>query len=1165
MKLSFTLLVIASFQISARGLSQSASLELGFQKGTLMDLIEAIEAQSEYRIFYKTDQVDIHKAIKLPSREGTVGNLLASALEGSDISYRVMDNVIVLTNLALESQQQRVTGTVTDGATGEPLAGVTIQVKGTQTGGVSSANGTYGVLIPTGSTTLIFSFVGYQTQEIDISGRTIIDVIMAEEVLALEEVVVTGYSTERKKDILGSVSVVSTDEMLSTPSGNVGTQLQGRVAGVTISTSGEPGGASKVRVRGFGSFSGSDPLYIIDGVPGSIDRLNSNDIQSVQVLKDAASASVYGARASSGVVIVTTKQGKAGATKVNLDSYYGINYVSENDFPDLLNTKEYGEMWWKAMEGAGRKVGDANWDHPQYGNGAEPVIPEYILVTDKGTAIGGAALERLRISNPTLFNFYTDPANYDLATHQIVKSGDTDWFDEVFDPASIQNTNMTISGGSEQGTFIVGLNYFDEKSTSSRYAAFTRYSVRANSTFTIKDIIRVGENLQVSLQDRKGGNNGAGNAYTLHSIIPQYDIAGGPTGTMAPGCEGAGGSSTIAADWRSRFNGSKTWGIFGNVFVEINPIKDLTFRSSYGIDYFNATGKTFSQRTYESYQNTTVNSMTWAWNWGNSWTWTNTATYSKTLGKNTFKAVIGTEAINEYRQNMSASRQNFAFQDDEYFQILNTGTTNQTNEGAFSKNTLFSQFGRLDYTYSDKYMFNATLRRDGSSKFGKNNRWGYFPAFAAGWRVSSENFMKNLSWLTDLKLRASYGIIGNQTGLNAENQYTTFSSTDAESYPLAGLNNAYTMSYTANRLGNPDARWEKAITTNIGLDLSLLSGKIMFTGDYFIKEIEDLLVTNQAPTTGPAVANPGPGGMSGVYQPSVNVGNMINKGLDFTVSNRGKIVGDLEYAVNINFSTYKNEVTKVLDNPKATLTGGSTRMGNVTLTKSGQPISMFYGYKIEGFFSTQEEVDAYAADGYTNTWLPAAVGRWKIVDANGDKIINDNDRTYIGSPHPDFQMGFDLSLNYKNIDFNAFLFWNQGGDIANTERYNVDFNTFNLQRSHRMLYDSWTPDNTDAALPKLDINDTYSNKYVTSYYVEDASYLRLKNLQLGYTIPQSLVNKVGIQNLRIYAQAQNLLTFTRFSGMDPGVSISGNDLSMGVGGGSSPVPKQLIFGLNLAF
>ncbi len=1181
------MLITINCALANDGYSQSARVSLDLENATVKQVLNEIENKSEFWFLYSSKLIDVERKVDINADNSPINEILAALFNSSDVEYVTLNRQIVLSPVkypareAVANQQKQrvemteklsripsvtvrvlqpitITGTVTD-ESGVPLPGVYVVVKGTTSGAMTDTDGNYSIPVEGPDAILVFSFVSMVNQEIRVGSQTRIDVTMETELTELSTVVVTGYSSEAKKDIIGSVAVVNTEEMLTTASGGLETQLQGRVAGVSVSTDGTPGGSAKVRVRGFGSFSGSDPLYIIDGVPGSIDRINSNDIESVQFLKDAASASVYGARAANGVVIITTRQGKAGETKVNFDAYYGSNYYSPNDFPDLLNAQEYGEMYWKAMAGAGRSPGDADWKHDQYGTGASPVIPEYILVNDYGNRIGGAALEALRTSDPALFDQYTNPDNYDFATHQIVKSSDTDWFDEVFNPAPIQNYNLSVSGGSDRGTFMVGLNYFDQESTADKYSYFTRYSVRANSMFNIRQKIRVGENLQVSYRENRSVSATSA-AWTFHPLIPVYDIMGNPASSAAPNLVAVGdtGRNPVTEPWRNRFDGTSTWGIFGNVFLEADLFRGLTAKTSFGTDYFTSAAKNLSQITHEHYENATSNSLAWNWRNGNTWTWTNTLNYAQTFGNHTFKVLLGTEAVSSLSQNVGATRADFTIQDDPDFLIINAGIGTQTNSGSFSRNTLYSLFGRLDYSYADRYIINGTVRRDESSKFGINERTGYFPAAAIGWRISSESFMQNFNWLTDLKLRASWGIIGNQTGLANENQFSTFTSNLAQSYPIQGLNNSIATSYTLSRLGNPDARWEKSVTTNVGFDATLLTGRIAVNFDYYVKEIQDLLVQNQAPTTGP-----------GATQPSVNVGNMENRGIDVNITNRGTIAGDLRYEASVNFTKYKNEVTKVLDNPEATLSGGGTRLGNVTLTKAGNPISMFYGYQIVGFFNSQAEVDAYAADSITNTWLPAAVGRWKIEDVSGpdgvpDKVINDFDRTYIGSPHPDFQVGINLGLNYKNFDFSAFLFWNQGGEIFNYSRFNTDFNTYQYERSARMLYDSWTPDHTDALLPKLDINDSYSNKYATSYFVEDATYLRLKTLQLGYTIPQSVLNRISIQRLRIYVQAQNLLTFTKFSGLDPDTGLSGgNDLGMGVVNNFTPTPKQVIFGVSL--
>jgi len=534
-------------------------------------------------------------------------------------------------------------------------------------------------------------------------------------------------------------------------------------------------------------------------------------------------------------------------------------------------------------------------------------------------------------------------------------------------------------------------------------------------------------------------------------------------------------------------------------------------------------------------------------------------TYKRTFAeKHAFSVLVGTEAINNDNKLLSATRLNYPIdqQDNPSFHVLNAGLGNQTNSGTYSRNSLFSLFSRIDYAYEDKYLLNATVRRDQSSKFAENNRTGYFPAAALGWRISSENFMKGINWLDDLKVRASWGIIGNQTGLNNENQYNVYVSDIAQSYPISGQNSSKSDSYTLSRIGNLQAGWEENITTNIGLDASFLHNTLSLNLDVYNKKVDGLLVQNQPAFTGAT-------GGSSPTQPYINAGKMYNNGIDIGVTKRGNI-NKLQYEVGLMFSKYKNEVTEILDNPLATLVGGNTRLGDVARTVVGMPIGMFYGYEIDGFFNTQAEVDAYAAN--YRTWLVPEVGRWRIKDLNDDKVINALDRTNIGNPHPNFQSSLNLNLKYKDFDLNAFLFWNQGGDIFNLSRYYTDFNTFNLNRSKRMMDESWTPELGDnAKLPKLDILDTYSNQNITNYFVEDASYLRLRNLQLGYSLPASILKNAKVDRVRIYVQAQNLFTITKFTGLDPDANLQGDDLSMGISNRPTPTPKQILFGIDFAF
>lgn len=1153
-------------------------ITLRVQNADVRTVLRQVERQTEARFVYNSILIRSERKLTLTANQETLSSVLNRLLKPLQIDYEVSKNMILLRpaeqNEATEKTglitrpvlmpkpaDQPITGTVTD-EKGETLPGVSVVVKGTTTGTTTDGAGKYRLNISNAATTLVFSFVGYVSQEITVGSRSVLNVSLLTDSKSLNEVVVTGYSTEQKKDIVGSVAIVNTKDLLSTPTGNVSSQLQGRTPGVTVSTDGTPGGSAKVRIRGFGSFSGSDPLYVIDGVPATssggtaspVDNLNPNDIESVQVLKDAAAASIYGARAANGVVIVTTKRGKSGTAKFTMDAYYGSSYFNQK--PDLLTAQEFGDLYWKQLAGAGYKPGDAAWNHPQYGNGATPVIPEYILVNINGTRIGGADLERLKTTNRALFDQYVDPANYDFKKQQIVKSSDTDWFKETFHAAPIQSYQIGASGGSDKGTYALSLNLFDQNSPASEQFKYKRYTFRANSTFNIGKSFRLGENIQFSYAKNQGAAY-VNAAWVFHPLIPVYDIMGNPASSAAPGLVSTGesGRNPITEAYRNRFDQTVNYGVFGNVFAEVDIIKGLTARTSFGLDYASRNGKDFNQATYEHAENSPPpNNLTVSNNTSNTWTWTNTLNYGLTLGgRHDIKLLAGSEAIKTYAENTSATRTEFAFEDDPNFQVLSAGAGAQTNLGSFTRNTLFSLFGRVDYAFADKYLLNATLRRDQSSKFGTNFRTGYFPAVGAGWRLSAEPFLKNVTWLSDLKLRASWGIIGNQTGLSYDNQFSTFALNNAESYPIAGQNNTKIDGYVTSRVGNPNAKWEQNTTTNIGIDASLFSNSLDLSIEVYNKQVTGLLVQNQAPSTGVVTT-----------QPSINAGNMNNKGIDIGITKRGSLPSGFRYEMGLTFSKYKNVVTKVLDNPASFIAGGATRSGNATLTSVGQPVSYYYGWLIDGFFNTQEEVDSYNKT--NTTWLSPAVGRWRIKDINGDGKVDANDRTFMGSPHPDFQSSLNLTLGYKNFDVTAFVFWNQGGSIFNYSRYMVDFNTFGFNRSRRMQEDSWRPDNTNALLPKLDISDVISSRNLTNYFVEDATYVRLKNLQVGYNVPKALLTRLRIDRLRLYVQSQNLFTLTKFSGLDPDTGLSGgSDLSMGVIHNVTPTPKQILFGISLGF
>lgn len=1002
----------------------------------------------------------------------------------------------------MEQQQLWIEGKVTDAETGEVMAGATIYFKGLFAGIVTNADGYFTIPVPVETRQIYVSFPGYFTQVIDVGQVTRYNIQLVREETLPFTWVETGYMKERRRDIIGSVAIVNTSEMLEAFSANAAVQLQGRVAGVNISDVGAVDGSPRVRIRGFSTLGGAEPLYVVDGLPVEVDELNSFDIASVQVLKGGAATSLFGARGGNGVLVMTTREGVSGKPRVDLDYRYGISYVSKSDFPDLLNAEEMGELYWLQMKGAGREFGEVNWTHSQYGNGPEPVIPEYILVNYNGSRTGGTELEAMRISDPDRFAWYTDPLNYDFYTHQIVRSGNTDWFDELYDPASVQQLQLTASGGKQRLNYYLSAGYFDRNHVSDRYSFFTRYSLRSNASYQGRRL-KIGEHIQLFYSESR--NAGNGNAWNMPSLCPVYDIAGNPASSAAPGIIGMGDGNPVTNAWRNRFDGTFLYSVLGNVYAEISLLEHIGFRTSLGIEYLNRIDKDYTMPTYEHAENVSPPARLLK-NWGDrsNWIFTNTLRYERTAGKHRLNLMTGTETIRKYVASYTGSRSAPEIDDNPY--TIPLDPTRSGNTVTFS---WLSFFGRLDYSYGDKYLVGLSLRRDKTNEIIAGRSIGYFPSAELGWRISGEEFMNRISWLDELKLRLSYGMAGN---IN-----TTL---------------------------------EQISAMNVGFDVGLFYDRhadLILNVDYYIRRSEDLLVFEPEP-----------------FRPVINTGQMINRGIEFTLSKKGNIGGIIEYEVAGSFSSYRNEVIRLTDNEAITVSGGGTRMGSVSLTKAGYPIAVFYGYRIEGFFNNQQEVDAYQSV-YTSTWLPPSVGRWRIKDVNGDHVIDDYDKVRMGDPHPDFQLGLTFKMDYRDFDLSCFIHWSQGGEVFNLIRYNVDFNTFHFNRSARMLYDAWTPDHTGARLPKADLNDAYSYKYATDYFVEDATFIRLKQIQLGYSFRPEWLNRILISRLRIFVQGDNLWTGLKgFSGLDPVLGAADeSDLSMGIYRGTTPVPKQISFGLDI--
>lgn len=1041
-----------------------------------------------------------------------------------------------------------IKGRVTN-SSGSPLQGVSVIIAGTTKGVTTNSEGRFVITAADDKeVALEISSIGFQTKTINVAGQTEINITLEDAVSGLSDVVVVGYGVEKRQNLTGAVVSVGEAEIRASPAANAVSRLQGRVSGVSIVNDNSPGGNVSVRVRGFGSINNNDPLYVIDGVPttGGLSKINPNDIESMTVLKDASSSAIYGSRAANGVIIITTKRGKQGKPRATFDARYGIQQAANQ--LNLLNTREYGELQWMMYKNNGLNVGDPGWGNRQYGYGPEPVIPDYILPAG---AMEGDVDE----------NTYSyDPYNGIIKANKV----GTNWYDIIFVPAPIQEYNIGLSGGSEKSNYAISAGYMDQKGIVD-YTGFKRYSMRSNVDVKITDWLKVGGSLGVAYIDRNSfGNNGENNpisyAQNLQPIVPVYDIRGNFAGTKAPLTGEA--ANPLAALVRAKDNFSHEMRILASPYLQVDITKDLVFKTLLGVDYNTSRGKNRSLRNPEFTLSQSSDVLSESYSGGIQYNWANTLNYRKTIAHDhSINILAGTEEVNSNSELLNASRSTFAFSDLDYM-ILDAGEANILNGGSFDKWLTFSYFGRINYSYQGKYLLEGVVRRDGSSRFSEANRWGTFPAFSAGWRISRESFMENVSWINELKLRAGWGKNGNDNVGNY-NTYSTYRSNRDESYyNISGGNSTSSAAgFHQYKLGNPSGRWESTATTDVGVDAALFDNKFTFSFDVFNRKTSGMLYPDSRPATW------------GLLQlPSVNIGEMTNKGFDLMLAYHGNKGKDFNYNIQANLSHYKNEVIKLNNSSNEFLYGDALRLQTYTATHAGQPVSSFYGYVVEGIYNTQAEVDAgpkYNPDiNGVDIYSKPGVFKYKDisgVDGKPDGKITPEDRTFIGSPQPDLSFGLNISLQYKNWDMAMFLNGVTGNDIVNYQNRWSLFDLLSSNRGKRRLYESWTPERY-ASGSKITApiatsgNDDIIMQQPSTFFVEDGSYFRMKNVEVGYTFPAS---KLKNKDLRIYLQATNLFTITKYSGLDPELMPS-NDRQLGIDAGIYPTSQMFMLGANFS-
>lgn len=1043
--------------------------------------------------------------------------------------------------------QKKLTGRVTGGDTGGALSGATIKVKGASTAVTTGVDGSYSITVPNNST-LQVSFVGYDAQEVKVGESSVLNIVLQTAQSALQTVVVTGYGSQERRSITGSVAVVDTKEMTKYAASNIADQLQGKVPGVQMSTSGDPGSSAFVRIRGIGTINNNEPLYVIDGVPvqneSNINFLNPNDIESIQVLKDAASASIYGSRAANGVIVITTKKGKSGTSKLAVDIYYGNQTPSK--IPSTLSPLQFLEVQQKLAAGQGIPF----TSNIYIKQGGTWVLPDYAVRGLGGFLAGNPAVD------PAKYNLNLDPTGGGVGDYLILQTNKagTNWFKEVFQPAWQKNYQISASGGSDKGQFFFSGNVYDHNGIMINNQ-YRRYQTRVNSTYNIGKRIRVGENLNIAYQTTRSsvGNPNEGSplisTYGMPQLVPVYDIRGN---FASPANFNSNVANPVADLTRARDNAQgHSFRVTGSVFGEVDLADFLTWKTSYGLDYNSGPGQYYGTRRYEATEgNTNPNSLQNSYFLNRNWVAYSTLNFKKSFGDHRLNALVGYEAKQSYYEGFNAGGSQLAFDNYNYRLLQNVNPATFYMGSYRGEHNVVSQFATASYSYNDKYLASATVRRDGSSRF-VENKYGIFPSGSLGWRISKEKFMDNVSFINDLKLRASYGILGNNEVGGDYPGYSNFAtSLGTANYDINGTGNSNVTGFEQTSTGNPKLKWEKSAVTNIGFDASLSGGWNVMV-EWYNRKTTDMIYNVELPLE-----------LGAVGRQAQNIGSMKNTGVDFSLSYAKRVNKDFNFNVGVSGSTVKNTVLQLEANSNTFIRSGGSRIGDITYTKAGLPISQFYGYVQQGLWKSDADIAKvlFADKG------DAKVGRFRYADLNGDGKIDNNDETYLGSPLPTLLLGLNLTANYKNWDFTAYISGTYGNKLFNFVKYFTHFNAFQRSRSVEFLTEA------GKTLPVLDGGDNYSSQR-NSYYVESGSFTRLKNLQVGYSLDANTLKKLGFTRARLYLQGQNLFTLTKYSGLDPDVTItnitegynSQRDLSLGLDNGRYPLARNIIFGVNLEF
>lgn len=1094
MRISTFLLMVCVFcSYAGNAHSQNAKVSIRMNNVKLDKILNEIENQTDYLFIYN-NQVDINKITSVKVKNEAVAQVLDRILSGTGINYELEGTHIILTTEAikdLHAQQQAktVTGTVTD-VSGEPIIGANIRIKGTTTGTITDIDGNFSIKAEPQSVIEV-SYIGYLTQETVINNQKSIRFLLKEDTKTLDEVVVIGYGVQKKADLTGSVANINTEKLNTQSNANIGQALQGKIAGVDIvSQGGAPGSGTRIMVRGIGTLNNASPLYIVDGMyMNSIDHINPNDIASIDVLKDASSAAIYGSRAANGVIIVTTKEGSNTEGKPIIDLSVNLGISTASKFLDMLDAKGWAEV---------------------------------------------TTIARQAIGKPAL----------DMAT-DLANKPDNDWQDIMFRPALMQNYNLSVKGGGKYSTYYTGLGYFNQDGIV-KGTNYQRYNIQSKNDYK-RGIFSAGTNLIISFshdkplhQELRGGMIGT----ILQSVptLEKYDDTreGGYGGTYGDVVNIPHPLAIIDDNIMDRYNENVK--IFANLYAQIELFKGLKYKLNLTPD--------FSFERYKNYLNkydfglatNSITQLTERQRRRRNILVENLLTFDRTFGEHKISALAGYTYQDSRFRHIQAYGEGLP----QGLEEIDAATTNRSNEGNSWRSVLTSILGRVFYSYQNKYLFTATIRRDGSSKFGKNNRYGYFPSFSLGWNVAEEKFMENVHWLDQLKLRGGYGVLGNQ---EIDNYQYSSTITTGINYPDG--NGGLLQGAFPKNFANPDIKWEETAMTNVGIDFMAFNNRLSLTADYYVKNTKDILLTVPIPISS-----------GGANDPIRNAGKIRNNGFELNLGWMDQPNPDISYGINLIGSFNKNKVI-AMGSESGSIKGGSTNQNITTSeTKAGYPIGGYWLISTAGYFNSQEEVDAYAKDG--KKIQPAAEpGDIKFVDANNDGVINDDDRVFQGSPFPDFTFALNGNMRYKNFDLSIGLQGVLGNKIYNATRQTLEDVTKGSNFLASCL-DYWTPENKNASHPRLTWDDPNRNTRAESdRYLENGSYLRLRSVQLGYTFPQTWF-KGAIQHARVYINAENLFTITSYSGYSPDVNAD-NANYRGFDNFIYPTNRTFMLGLNVTF